>query len=177
MEKTDYDLKSLFKNYGGATRVFKSLDFIFALGCAILFFCYIKWLNKNDPGNFAKNLAVDLLNVSASLFAILFAAFAIILSLSDEKFVKFLTKLKVLDKILFPFWLVSILYVINIMLNVIVKFLSPDVAKYVMILSILTFSWAIFGTIYLINDTVFFGMRRADYLEYEKEIKEVTKNK
>lgn len=177
MEKNDYNLVSLFKNYGGLARIFKSLDFIIAFICAILFFCYVQWFNKNDSGVFAKELAIDLLNVSASLFGILFAAFAIILSLSDEKFMKFLRKLKVLDKILFPFWLISILYIVNIALDILIKFFSPNIAKYLMVISVLLFFWAIFGTIYLISDTVFFGMRRADYLEYENEIKEITKNK
>ena len=177
MERSDYNLNSLFKKYGGWVRIFKSLDFISAFIFAMFFLCYITWPNTVGRGAFAKELAADLLNVSASLFGILFAAFAIILSLSDEKFMKFLRKHNVLDRILFPFWLVSILYVINIALDILIKFFPVDIAKYLVIISILLFFWAIFGTIYLISDTVFFGMRRADYLEYEKEIKELTKEK
>ncbi len=177
MEKNDYNLISLLKKYGGWVRIFKSLDFITAFIFAMLFLCYIRWPNTTDRGTFAKDLAIDLLSISASLFGILFAAFAIILSLSDEKFMKFLRKLKVLDKILFPFWLISILYIVNIVLDILIKFFSPNIAKYLVAISVLLFFWAIFGTIYLINDTVFFGMRRADYLEYEKEIEEMNKKK
>jgi hypothetical protein len=175
MNEIDYSLNSLIKQYGGLRKILKSPDFIFAFICALLFFIYIRFFAGADAGNFSKDLASDLLNISASLFGILFAAFAIILSLSDEKFMKFLRKYSVLDKILLPFWFVSILYIITIGFNLLIKFFPSDIAKYLMVFSILIFSWALFGTIYLVNDTISFARRRADYLEYEKEILEISK--
>lgn len=94
--------------------------------------------------------------------------------MSDEKFIKFLLKHDVLDKILLPFWFVSILYIMTIGFNILVKFFPPDIAKYLMVFSIFIFSWALFGTVYLVNDTIGFARRRADYLEYEKEILEIS---
>ena len=44
-----------------------------------------------------------------------------------------------------------------------------------MVFSIFIFSWALFGTVYLVNDTISFARRRADYLEYENEILEISK--
>lgn len=175
MDRIDYSIKSLIKQYGGFKKILKSADFVLAVICALLFWGYIQFSSGVNVGDFAKNLAIDLLGVAASLFGILFAAFAIILSLSDEKFMKFLRKQNVLNKILLPFWIVSILYIIDIALNVVIKFFPSNVAKYLMVFSILIFFWALFGTIYLINDTVSFSRRRADYLEYEKEIEEIAK--
>ncbi|MDD5129823.1 MAG: hypothetical protein PHS66_02060 [Candidatus Omnitrophica bacterium] len=176
MGESNYDLKNLFKKYGGWVRIFKSFDFIFAFIFAMFVFCYMTWPDATGRGYFAKELASVLLNISASLFGILFAAFAIILSLSDEKFIKFLRKHNVLDKILFPFWFISFLYIINIALDILIKFFPDNIAKYFTTISILLFFWAIFGTAYLISDTVSFGIRRADYLEFEKEIGELTKD-
>ncbi len=172
MSEIDYGLNNLIKQYGGIKRIFKSPDFILASISAIFFLIYII-LTRIDLGDFIKTLASDLLSVSASLFAILFAAFTIIISLADEKFMKFLRKHNVFNKILLPFWLVSILYIISVFLNILIKFFPPSVAKYLMTLSIFVFSWALFGTIHLINDTIGFARRRADYLEYEKEITEI----
>lgn len=177
MNEIDYSLNSLIKQYGGFGKIIKSPDFIFSFICAVLFLIYIKFFAGADVDNFVKYLASDLLNISASLFGILFAAFAIILSLSDEKFIKFLRKHKVLNKILLPFWFVSILYLITIGFNVLVRFFPSDTAKYLMVFSIFTFSWALFGTVYLVNDTISFARRRADYLEYEKEILEISREK
>ncbi len=172
MSEIDYSLNNLIKQYGGLKKVLKSPDFIWASICSLLFLIYVI-LTRIELGDFIKTLASDLLSVSASLFAILFAAFTIIISLADEKFMKFLRKHNVFNKILLPFWLVSILYVIDIFLNILIKFFPTNIAKYLMTLSILVFSWALFGTIYLINDTIGFARRRADYLEYEKEITEI----
>lgn len=175
MGNNEYNIKSLFKTYGGWLRLFISLDFVGAVICAVLSFYYLQYIGGYCPKNFIKELSGDLLSVSASMFGILFAAFAIILSLSDEKFMRFLRKYNVLDKILFSYWLTSMLYVLSIVVNIIIKFFPPDGAKCLAIFSVMLFSWAIFSTIYLISDTIFFGMRRADYLEYEKEIEQAKK--
>lgn len=176
MNEIDYSQNSLIKQYGGLRKIVQSKDFKGAVICALLFLIYIECFAGTDVGNFSKELASDLLSVSASLFGILFAAFAIIISLSDEKFMKFLRRHNVLNKILLPFWLVSILYILAIFLNVLIKFFPPNIAKYIMIFSILIFSWAIFGTVFLVGDTISFARRRADYLEYEKEIEEISKD-
>lgn len=172
MTEIDYGLNNLIKQYGGIKRIFKSLDFILASICAFFFLIYVI-LTRIDLCNLIKTLSSDLLNVSASLFAILFAAFTIIISLADEKFMKFLRRHNVFNKILLPFWLVSVLYIVDIILNILIKFFPPSIAKYLMALSILVFSWALFGTIYLVSDTIGFARRRADYLEYENEITEI----
>lgn len=175
MNNSDYSIKSLIKEYGGVKKIIYSIDFIIATICSISFATYILLTKVSEEimNKLIRDLANDLIIIAASLFGVLFAAFAIIVSLSDERFIKFLKKYNVFNKILLPFWIVSILYIIIILLNLLIKFLPISVGKYLMILSIHTFTWALLATILLVNDTINFGRRRADYLEYEKEIKEM----
>lgn len=177
MNKVDYSLKNLINQYGGYRRIFESVDFIIAAICAFAFFIYIRSFSVVDASYIAASLAEDLLDVSASLFGILFAAFAIILSLSDRKFIVFLRKYDVFNKILFVFWQVSMLYIVDIFLNILIKFCPAHVVTYPMTASVLIFFWALVGTIDLVNETIGFGRRRADYLEYEKEIEQLSSSK
>ena len=167
---TDYSIRELFSKYGGCKVIFTSLDFVFALISGILYYFYISFFYPDDSIILSKSIATDLLQVSASLFGILFAAFAIIISLSGERFMKLLKKLEIFDMILFPFWLVSILYIFDIILNILVIIIYGGISNYVMTVSIFIFSWAIFATFYLVKDTINFGRRRADYALHEKKI-------
>lgn len=175
MKKINYSIKELIAQFG-ITKIIKSLDFIGAVLCTIIYIRYVIITPfSSDIEDLLKNLLANLLSVSSSLFSILFAAFAIILTLADERFLKFLKQQNVLDKILLPFWLVSMLYIINIITNIATIFFNGEIIKYLIGFSVFTFSWAIFGTIFLVNDTINFSRRRADFLEYEKEIKKVLK--
>lgn len=173
MDQIDFSLRGLIKEYGGLKRAICTIEFVLSVICVLLFIGYVRYFAGPDAGYFAKELATHLMGVSASLFGILFATFAIIISLSDAAFIKFLQRHKVLDKILLPFWLVSILYIADVIVNILVQFFPPEIAQYLMALSVFIFSWALLGTACLITDTINFGRRRATYLEYEKEIREM----
>lgn len=177
MAKNEYSLTSMIKQYGGICRVFSSADFLGAILIAVIFITAFTYSNDWATKDFITAFSDNLLNIASALFGILFAAFAIILSLSDEKFMKFLKKVGVLEKILFPFWLISILYIISIFINLLPSFFDLKIAKYISSFGLFIFAWALLGTIYLINETISFGLRRADYLEYEKEIEKLDNKK
>ena len=176
MNRNDYGILNLIGKHK-LRRIFIAPDFILAACCAILYLLYVLFTRRIYICEFIDTLSKDLIIVSAGLFGILFAAFAIIIVLSDKKFMRFLMKMNILHKILLDFWLISILYIFSIILNFITRFFPQRLAKFYSSVPVLIFLWALFGTIFIINNTIGFAWRRANYLEYEKEIEEIEKEK
>lgn len=173
MMSKQYSILNFFKEYGGWKRILLSFDFMISFIILIYLIVYVfiiaKFLGISTDA-FMKSISEMTIGISTGIFAILFAAFAIIISLSDNRFVKFLHSQNVFNKILFPFWLTSMLFIISIAVTYFALLLFADIQKVLIILGAFFLVWGILSTVYLITDTVNFGRRRADYIEYEQEI-------
>lgn len=171
MAKLKYNFTFAARDYG-LRRIFLSVSFIgglaLALGFAALLAC-----NSDLPPSFLSTVATNVQTVAIGIFAILFAGFAIVISLSDESFVRFLQQKKVFVRLLFPFWFDSALY----LLATLTSFLSiwfDGICQMILTgVSVWLVLWALIDTFYLVMSTVLFGYYRADFIEYKKEIEAV----
>lgn len=175
MEKLKHNFVSAARDYG-LRRIFLSVSFIGGLLLG-LGFASILVLKPNLPSSLVKDVAANVQTVAIGVFAILFAGFAIVISLSDENFVKFLQRKKVFVRLLFPFWFDSALY----LLATLAAFLSiwfEDLAQKILTTcSVWIVLWALIDTFYLVMSTVLFGYYRAEFIEYKKEIEAVLSEK
>jgi uncharacterized membrane protein len=111
--------------------------------------------------------------MAIGLFAILFAGFAIVISLSDENFVRFLQKKKIFVRLLFPFWFDSALYLLAVLSSFLSAWFDGLGLKICVAFSVWMLLWALLDTFYLVMSTVLFGYYRAEFIEYRKEIEEL----
>lgn len=158
---------SMAKEFG-ICRILLSWDLFFWLLIAI---CII--LFKGLLGfNISAGVFEAMLSVSTALFGLLFAAFAIVISLSDAEFVKVLKKAKVFHKLIFPFWYVSILYLTAIILVVLLLIIAeaPHLMRAYQLLEFITLFfifYSLFATFYRISSAVKFGVYRAKLIDEE----------
>lgn len=128
---------------------------------------------KLDVAAFEKEVCGQVQTIGIGVFSILFAAFAIVTSLSDKNFVKFLLHAKVFRKILFPFWFNSCLYLLSVISAFVSGWLPLEYSVYVLSASVFLVLWALTDTFYVVMATVLFGVKRAEFVEYEPEILEI----
>ena len=159
-------LKS-FKEFG-ASRFAKSPSLWIAIFAAAGYWCY---------GKMQTDIASIFVSTSAGLFSILFAASAIIIALSDKDFVIFLRKSGKLNNILFPFWLISFLYLLSIATNLIAIIAVGNISIVSAIAGIFFFTFAIAETFYLVSTTVKFGLYRAEIYSALAELREAQDKK
>jgi hypothetical protein len=145
----------------GLKRIFLSWDFIlaFALFCFVLFFRY----------EYAIKHAVEVMTVvrdiAATLGTIILGGFALVVSLTDNKFIKFLRKVKVYDNIVFSFEYNIILSVICILLSFFTQFILYADSAYFSLF--LVFPYLILSILRLVSFITSFGIKRAEFVELE----------
>lgn len=168
MGKLQHNFASAAKDYG-LKRIFLSVSFIGGV-LLVVGFTLILTQRSDLPQDFLKEVSAQVQTVAVGVFAILFAGFAIVISLSDEGFVKFLQREKVFVRLLFPFWFDSALYLLAIFLSFLSGWFNGPSQKVLVSFSVWFVLWALIDTFYLIMSTVMFGYYRADYIEYKEEI-------
>lgn len=171
MAKSEVDQSSFFnqlKGYG-ISRILKSPDFVVSL---ITFIVLLQdYLSKS--GNFAmldNDAATGIITITATIFAIIIAAVAIILSFSGTKFAEFLRGNKKLHKILFNFWLCSVTH-LTVIVVAFTRFLVEFEHPYWM--SSIYSAFVISGFVYAILQTFYSVssiMRFAHFLEFYESV-------
>jgi hypothetical protein len=170
MAKPKHNFISAAKDYG-LGRIFLSVSFIGSTLLAIGFGTFA--LSGNSPSSFFSIVASNVEIVAIGLFAILFAGFAIVISLSDESFVKFLQKKKVFVRLLFPFWFDATLYLLAVLSSFLSAWFDGLELKIAVTFCVWMLLWALLDTFYLVMSTVLFGYYRAEFIEYRKEIEDL----
>lgn len=171
MPRLKHNFLSAAKDYG-LKRIFLSVSFV---GASLLAtgFAFILIAKPELPVSFLKDVASNVQTVAIGIFAILFAGFAIVISLSDESFVRFLQREKVFVRLLFPFWFISALYLLATLASFLSTWFDGTAQKVLTAFSVWIVLWALIDTFFLVMSTVLFGYYRAEFIEYKKEIEEM----
>lgn len=170
MAKLKHNFFSAAQDYGFG-RIFLSVSFIGSSLLAVGFGTFV--FKEGWPPSFIANVASNVQIAAIGLFAILFAGFAIVISLSDENFVKFLQKKKVFMRLLFPFWFDSTLYLLAVLSSFLSTWFAGLGLNITVTFSVWMLLWALLDTFYLVMSTVLFGYYRAEFIEHRKEIEEL----
>lgn len=147
---------SFFQNLRefGIGRIIKSADFILStLITAFLVFLFVYHKIK---------ITVDYeltINILTGLFAFVFAALAILISFSDQKFVAILVKAKVFKKLLFHYWLGCVVFLCSIFVIYVLSFFNEEY-YWCDCLVVYIFSYSIFFALELVKTTITFGLYR-----------------
>lgn len=142
----------------GILRIIRSWDFLLSI-----VFCTLSFILKNYHNI---ELSIDFqlaISILIALFAFVFAALAIVISLSDEKFLKLLKQKKVLRNLLFHYWYACVIYLVSTILTYTLMLYKIDnnfsfVALFLLIYSLLL-------TIELVKTTISFGYYREMAIE------------
>lgn len=103
-------INSFFRNLFefGISRIILSWDFIFSV-----FFCIVAFILEKCYGVVLSINYELIITILMALFAFVFAALAIVISLSDENFLRLLKEKKVLKKLLFHYWYACVIFLIS----------------------------------------------------------------
>jgi hypothetical protein len=103
----------------------------------------------------------DVVSILIGLFAFIFAALAIIISLSDKKFLEILKQAGVFKSILFHYWLGCVLYLSSVLIISILQIFKLSGWFDYLVLFLLVYS--VFFSFELVKTTINFGIYREKY--------------
>ena len=167
----------MFKRFGGVKRLVKALDFRYAVILATLFAVMSGLLSS--PKEIISSLGPILIPIGAALVAVIITGLAIIVSTSDDDFVRILKKLEIYENILFPFWLSAILSGVSVIINILsyiaisIKIPILSINTYqinlnnyiftlLLWLAFLSTFYALFSVISLIENAIKYGLYRGE---------------
>lgn len=102
-----------------------------------------------------------ILSVLAGLFAFVFAALAIIISLSDQRFLELLKEQDIFHRLLFHYWFACVCYLFGIFIVFSLSIFSLD--GYYKYIAIFVFTYSIFLSLLLVKTTIAFGFYREEF--------------
>lgn len=156
----------MLKKYG-IKRLIKSSDFKLAVVLTFVFFVSVYYFNI---ANQLIKVFVTYATIASGMVAIVIASLAIVVSISDEKFILFISQEpKVYRNLLFLFWYASILAGISIAVNIIGYIFTNINPNYAILnltlLTIGTFltAYTVFAVIMAVGSIMRFGLYRAEY--------------
>jgi len=150
-----YQLKSY-----GFKKFIISFDFIVSVSILVTMFIdrYFK-LDIFYSGD--SDYVIGIFAVASTLFAIVLAALAIILSFSSSEFMSFLKKNNKLAPLLFLFWIANGAYLVVIILSTVYLVFNLErcffLKEYLYPFIIATFIYAVINTFYLLATVIRFG--------------------
>jgi hypothetical protein len=157
------------KDYG-INRILKSYDFLLSFTLFIILLqSYLT--GSNNFKSLSNDSLTGIITIAATIFSIIIAALAIILSFSGTKFVQFLRDNGRLHNILFLFWLCSVTY-LSVLMLAFIKYLvnfhvSHIISSLYNALLIAGFVYAVLQTFYVVASI----MKFAHYLDYHDKNK------
>lgn len=173
MKYEDTTFMVLLNKYG-KKRILNSLDFRFAFILSIVFAGFA--IYSGLEVSLLKTTSPIFATVGSGMIAIVIAALAIIVSMSDNDFVSLLKDSKIYDEILFIFWYVSILAGLSIFIDVlstIFTTISVNAFFSAALLFITTFitAYSVFAVVQAIGTVMRYGLYRGEFIRLNKSKK------
>ncbi|MDP2967497.1 MAG: hypothetical protein Q8N87_03770 [bacterium] len=165
-----YQLKSY-----GLKKFLISFDFIIAI-ITLMVMLIDSYLSLDIFSGGNSNYVIAIFAVASTLFAIVLAALAIILSFSNSEFMSFLRQNNKLSSLLFLFWIGNVAYLVVIILSTV--YLVVNLEKYVFIQKYLypfivaIFIYGVINTFYLLETVIRFG----HFLDVYERLRQGKKN-
>lgn len=184
MNYDDTRFFSMLKKFG-RRRLITAPDFIFALVLATSLAVMSGYFLISKEA--IQSLSPVLIPVGAALVAIIITGLAIIVSTSDDNFIKILKDAGIYENILFPFWYTSmvsgiciVFVVISYISILIIKpeftinilgyiLLSNNIFTFLLWLSFLSTFYALFSVIALKENVVKYGLYRGAFIESRRK--------
>lgn len=132
--------------------------FYFAIVTSVVSYFLLEDMCNNDLTSIYNFVGTTFAPVSAALMGIIIAGLSIMVAFTNGKLLHLLLINQNLQRILFPFWLVAIVWGLSTLLSIVIyvlQFILPN--DYTIILTCIEFGilvYAIFDTIKLVGDTI-----------------------
>lgn len=127
----------------------------------IVAFISNKYIRKMDSSSYEgifPYFSDTIASISATLMGIIIAGLALIVALAMGDVLNLLLKNQTLQKLLFPFWMCTLLWAvstfISISLNFIHLFLNKNIEIYIISFEIFIFTYTLFATVGLIGSSI-----------------------
>jgi len=138
-------------------------SFFFSVVAFIL--TYLKFKNTTDFSKLAEYYSNIIASVSATLLGIVLAGLAILIALMQGKVLGLLLRKNVLQKFLFPFWIIAASWAISVLLSVSMYLFYEELSTiYVYVLSTesFVFTYSLLGSISLMGHSIKLGIMLAE---------------
>ncbi|MBA2943196.1 hypothetical protein HZF08_33540 [Paenibacillus sp. CGMCC 1.16610] len=148
----------------------RTLTFYISLVLSVVFLWFFK--NVADFSELIDYTSDTIASISATLMGIVIAGLAILISLTQGKLLTIFLQKNILQKFLFPFWVMTFLWGISSLICILIKLLqwmSPVILLYVFTVEVFIFVYALFGTISLMGHAIRFGLYVAKASEVSEE--------
>ncbi|RVT67645.1 hypothetical protein [Niallia taxi] len=140
------------------TLTWKYPIFYISICLAVISYYYFSKMDAQSYADIFPYISDTIASISATLMGIILAGLAIIVGLAVGDILNLLLRGKTLQKLLFPFWLVTLLWAIStiiaISLNFVPLFVSKSVELYLLSFEVFIFTYSVFGTVGLIGSTI-----------------------
>lgn len=150
----------MFKTFRKRNLVGKSLFISLTLGVVIRIL--LERLDLVEIDNFSRYLGTTGSSIGGGVLGIVIAGLAIISALSNGGLSKVLLKNRLLHRLLFPFWLVSIIWCISILVFIAlyfeIYFADEQFMRWLVTISCFVFTYALTSTVGLIGNTIQIGV-------------------
>lgn len=164
----------------GVGRIFRSKDFKYAMALAIMLSAIGEYFSISRE--IVSNFSLILVTVATALVAVIITGLAIIVSTSDDNFIKICNKAGIYANLLFPFWYSAVISGLAMLFNsisyivtLIVKENAPIVLQsyelnnhvftIFLFLSFFFIFYALFSVIALVENAIKYGLYRGTFLE------------
>lgn len=145
------------KNFGFG-RIIKSFDFIIPLAIALI--GAFTFFQKITPLVIRQEILSDIIFASISIATIVLAGFAIVISLTEGRFIKYLKKYGVYDNIIFTFEYTTMLSLLTFIFSLTTKYIFYSLVSYYINLWLMIYLFACL--IQLISFITTFGIKKGE---------------
>lgn len=149
---------AMLRTVGIRNIVWKNIGFYIALLTSFATWYYFKERDMDYFKSSSAYIGDTIASVSGTLLGIILAGLAIIVAIANGKILHLLLANKMLQKILTPFWLVSVCWGLSTFICILINFVvSMSSIKIVLALTVMEsfiFMYSLCGTINLIGNTI-----------------------
>lgn len=168
----------LLGHYGGLRRLISASDFKYAIILSVLLAAMSGYFTTSRAA--VQSLSPVFIALGAALVAVVIAGLAIIVSTTDDDFVRFMKGAGIYEKILFPFWLSSIISGMCIVFNITLYLIAMTDKKFgaslyglnmsdniiftaLLMISLASALYALFMSITIIENAIKYGLYRGEF--------------
>jgi hypothetical protein len=148
------------------TSLINTFSFYFAAACSVLlYFLFINVREYSDLINYVSN---TIASISATILGIVIAGLAILITLTQGKLLGLFLQKNILQKFLFPFWIVTGMWAISTLLCVVIKlvqYVSFFYIHWLFAIETFVFIYSMFSTVSLMGHSIRMGIYVASLQE------------
>ncbi|SJZ91987.1 hypothetical protein [Selenihalanaerobacter shriftii] len=147
-----FDFFNMLRKFG-IKKLFNCKEFYFSLIFPLSIFYLLNCITRENTGSLFKDLIHIIIVLDVTVFSVVITGLALLLSLADGSFLKFLKKHDLYISFFFPFYLAGVLWILHIIYSLGLIFFSYTSISLKIVDASLLFTY-IFGFLYALLNSI-----------------------